>query len=73
MTATGMKSYFKPAFVVCLCLLLTAAIAKEAVIQVFGVYMTKQPIALQHPLEEMDDAVLAPFELKNNSRIRNRD
>lgn len=73
MTATGMKSFYKPAFVVCVCVLLTAAIAKETVIRVFGVYMTKQPIALQHPLEEMDDAVLAPFELRNNNRIQNRD
>ena len=73
MAATGMKSVFKPAFVVCVAVLLSAAIAKEAVIRVLGVQMTKQPIALQHPLEEMDDTPLAPFELKNNSRIQNRD
>ena len=73
MTATGTKSYFKPAFVVCVCILLAVGVAKEAVIRVLGVQMTKQPIALQHPLEEMDAAVLAPFELKNNNRIQNRD
>ena len=73
MTATGMKSCFKPAFIVCVCVLLAAAIAKEAVIRVMGVQMTKQAIALQHPLEEMDDAALAPFELKNKTRIQNHD
>lgn len=73
MTATGMKSFLKPAFVVCVAVLLSAAIAKEAVIRVLGVQMTKVSIAMQHPLDEMNDAVLAPFELKKNSRIQNRD
>ena len=73
MTQTGIKSYFKPAFVVCMAVLLSAAIAKEAVIRVLGVQMVKESIALQHPLDEMNDAVLAPFVLKNNMRIQNRD
>ena len=73
MVTTETKSYLKPAFVVCVCVLLAAAVAKEAVIRVLGVQMIKQPIALQHPLEEMDDGVLAPFELKNSNRIQNHD
>ena len=73
MTATGMKSFLKPAFIVCVAVLLSAGIAKEAVIRVLGVQMVKEPIALQHPLEEMDDAALAPFELRRNARIQNRD
>ena len=73
MTETGTKSYFKPAFVVCVLVLLSAAIAKEAVIHMLGVQMVKESIALQHPLEEMDAVALAPFELKNNARIQNRD
>jgi hypothetical protein len=73
LTETGIKTFFKPAFIVCLAVLLSAAIAKEAVIRVLGVQMVKEPIALQHPLEEMNDAALAPFELKKNARIQNRD
>ena len=73
MTETGIKTFFKPAFIVCLAVLLSAAIAKEAVIRVLGVQMVKEPIALQRPLEEMNDAALAPFELKKNARIQNRD
>lgn len=73
MSETGTKFSLKPAFLVCVLVLLSAAIAKEAVIRVLGVQMVKEPIDLQHPLEEMDAAVLAPFELKNNSRIQNRD
>jgi hypothetical protein len=57
----------------CAAILLTAAVAKEAVIRVLGVQMVKQPIALQKPLEEMDAAVLMPFEVVNRSRIENRD
>ncbi|MHC5097513.1 MAG: hypothetical protein ACYSOL_05195 [Planctomycetota bacterium] len=73
MTATGMKSLLKPAFIVCVAVLLSAGIAKETVIRVLGVQMVKEPIALQHPLEEMDDAALAPFLVKNKARIQNRD
>jgi hypothetical protein len=67
------KSVFKPAFIVCVAILLSAGIAKETVIRVLGVQMVKKPIALQHPLNEMDEAVLAPFELKRKDRIQNRD
>ena len=73
MAQSVMKSYFKPAFIICVFVLLAAAVAKEAVIHVLGVQMTKEPIALQHPLEEMDDSALAPHALKNSSRIQNRD
>ena len=73
MTQTGMKSYFKPAFVVCMAVLLSVAIAKEAIIRVLDVQMIKIPIDPQHPFDEMNDAVLAPFVLKNNMRIQNRD
>jgi hypothetical protein len=68
-----LKSYLQPAFLVCAGLLLTAAIAKETVIRALGVHMVKEPIPLQHPLDEMDPTVLAPYELKERSRIQNRD
>ena len=73
MKETEIKFFFKPAFIVCLAVLLSAAIAKEAVIRVLGVQMVKEPIALQRPLEEMDPVALAPYELKKNVRIQNRD
>ena len=73
MTSSILKSYLKPAFIICTVVLLTAAVAKEAVIRVLGVQMVKQPIALQKPLEEMDATVLMPFEAAKRSRIENRD
>jgi len=68
-----MKSFYKPAFIVCVCVLLTAAIAKEWVIWKLGVQMVKVSIAPQHPFEEMDETVLTPFVPKNKTRIQNRD
>ena len=73
MAATKIKSVFKPAFIVCVAILLSAGIAKEAVIRVLGVQMVKKPVAVQHPLNEMDETVLASFELKRKDRIQNRD
>lgn len=73
MITSILKSYTKPSLIICVAVLLTAAVAKEAVIRVLGVQMVKLPIPLQHPLEEMDAAALAPYEFKNSSRIQNRD
>lgn len=73
MSENQIKSFLKPAFIVCIAVLLSAAIAKEAAIRMLGVQMTKEAIALQHPLDEMNDAVLSPFELRDKARIQNRD
>ena len=73
MTQKSIKSCLQPAFIVCAAILLTAAVAKEAVIRALGVQMVKEEIPLQHPLDEMDPAALMPYELKEKSRIQNRD
>jgi hypothetical protein len=70
---TGIKTYFKPAFVVCVAILLSAAVAKEAVIRILKLETVKIEIKPQHPFDEMNDAVLAPFLARNKSRIQNRD
>ncbi|MHC4386636.1 MAG: hypothetical protein ACYSUG_06560 [Planctomycetota bacterium] len=73
MAQSVIKSYFKPAFIICVFVLLSAAVAKEAVIRILDVKTVKVEIKPQHPFDEMDATVLAPFELKNKSRISNRD
>lgn len=73
MTSETLKSYVKPSFIVCAAILLSAAIAKEAVIRTLGIHMVKLPIELQHSLDEMDAAALAPYELKKKDRIQNHD
>jgi len=66
-------SFFKPSFVVCAALLLTAAVSKEAVIRVFGVHMTKLPIPLQHPFDELSEGALLPYTVKEKTKIQNQD
>ncbi len=73
MADTAIKTYLKPVFIVCVAILLSAAVAKEWVIWKLGVHMVKEAISLQHPLDDMDVAALAPFELNKNDRIQNRD
>ncbi|MCI0499022.1 MAG: hypothetical protein L0Y36_05005 [Planctomycetales bacterium] len=73
MTSSMLKSYLKPSFVVCTAVLLTAAIAKETVIRVLGVQMTKERIELQRPLDEFKGDVLSPYAVKEKAQIQNRD
>lgn len=70
---SAFRSCLTPAFLICAGLLLTAAVSKEAVIRVFGVHMTKEAIAPQHPLEEFNEKALLPYIVKDKFRIQNRD
>jgi len=63
------KQYLNPAFVVCLSVLMTVAVAKEAIIHALGVHMVKEPIALQHSFDDLDETVLLPYEVKQKSVI----
>ncbi len=69
MKQQSMKSYFSPAFLVCAAVLLTAAAGKEAVIRYFGLVMTKEPIKLQKPLDELDETALAAYKVQHKSII----
>lgn len=71
--SSAKKLFLKPSFVVCAALLLTAAVSKEAVIRVFGIHMTKLPIPLQHSLDELSEAALLPYAVRDKSKIQNRD
>ncbi|HOK96384.1 MAG TPA: hypothetical protein PK052_06410 [Anaerohalosphaeraceae bacterium] len=73
MASSALQSYLKPSFVVCTALLLTAAAAKETIIRVLGVQMTKQRIELRHPLAEMNEQALRPYVVKQKEQILNRD
>lgn len=73
MDKVTLKSYLKPAFILCFGVLFTAAAAKEAVIRILGIQMVKVAIPLKQPLDEMSASALIPFELRNKLRIENRD
>jgi hypothetical protein len=64
---------FRPAFIVCLMLLALSAATKSIVIKILGVQLTKLPIELKKPLDQMDAKKLAPYELQNKQKIANQD
>lgn len=69
-----MKSpHLKPSFLVCMIILLMAAGSKEAVIRMFGIHMTKMPIALQRSFDELDEKALLPYHAVRKDKIQNRD
>ncbi len=71
--SSAKATFLKPSFVVCAALLLAAAVSKEAVIRVFGVHMTKQPIPLQHSFDQLSEAALLPYVVRDKGKIQNRD
>ena len=70
---TVLKPYFRPAFLVCTVLLLTAATTKSLVIQALGWHLTKHPLPLKQSLHDMDESALLPYTVRNKLRIDNAD
>jgi hypothetical protein len=67
------RRFFQPAFVVCAILLAVSAATKSVVIQTLGIQLTKLPIPLKKPLDQMDPKKLAPYEVRDKRTITNRD
>jgi len=67
------SALLRPAFLVCVALLAVSAATKSIVIQTLGVQLTKLPIELKKPLDQMDTKKLAPYEVINKSVITNQD
>ena len=67
------QNYLKASFLVCVALLLAAATTKTVVIQKLGVFLTKEPVPLQHSLEDLNEAALTPYVVKDKATIQNRD
>jgi hypothetical protein len=66
-------AFFQPAFVVCAILLAVSAGTKSVVIQTLGVQLTKLPIPLKKPLDQMDGKKLVSYEVRDKQTITNRD
>ena len=67
------QTFFQPAFVVCATLLAVSAATKSVVIQTLGIQLTKLPIPLKKPLDQMDAKKLTPYEVQDKQTITNRD
>lgn len=63
------QHYLKASFLVCALILLSAAGSKEIVITALGLHLVKLPIPLQRPLDELNEAALAPYQVLNKNTI----
>lgn len=71
--STQYAALFRPAFLVCLTLLAVSAATKSIIIKTFNVHLTKLPIPLKKPLDQMDEKKLVPYEVRNKRTITDRD
>lgn len=69
MKQPSMTSYLRPAFLVCAVILLAAAVGKQVLIHKLGLVMVKEPIAMQNPLDKLDETVLIPYAVLHKSMI----
>jgi len=70
---SSIKTYLEPSFLICVLVLTVAAAGKSIVIQKLGIQLTKLAIPLKKPLDQMDEALLVPYRVKNRLEIKNRD
>jgi len=69
----AIKTYLEPSFLVCSLILAVAGASKSVVIQKMGIQLTKLPIPLQKPFDQMDETLLDPYKVLNKSEIKNKD
>ena len=67
------RSLFQPAFVISVLVLAIAASLKGYTIKTLGIHFIKFPLPLKKPLDEMNEASLAPYKVINKVKITNRD
>lgn len=68
-----LKKLIHPSFLICIVILFGAGLSLQAVVQQLGVSLTKEAIPLLNPLEKFDESKLAPFAVREKSRITNHD
>jgi hypothetical protein len=65
--------YLQPAFVICAAVLALAAAGMSVAEKRLGLYLKKEPLPLKKPLDEIDEAKLAPYRVVAKQKIENRD
>ena len=68
-----LKSYIQPSFLICTAVLAIAAAGKQAAVEWLGWRLTKEAIPLQKPLDMMDKSAMAPYEVFQEHKIKNKD
>ena len=67
------SSYFQPAFLICVCLLVTAAVGMSVAINKFGMYLKKESMPLKKTLQQLDQAGLGPYKVVLKKKIENKE
>jgi hypothetical protein len=69
----AIRVYLQPAFLICAAVLALSGTGLSIAVKSLGVYLKKQPLALNKPLELLDEEQLAPYKVVGKERIENED
>ncbi len=67
------SGYLQPAFLICVGVLAVACAGMSVARQRLGLYLKKEPLPLKQPLDRLDEAALAPYEVVAKLTIRNEE
>ncbi len=65
------SSYLQPAFLICAGVLALASGGMSVAARTLGLYLRKEPLPLKKPLDRLDEALLAPYEVAAKQEIEN--
>jgi len=72
-TAGHIRPYLQPAFLLCVAVLATAAFGMSVAIDVLGLYLEHEPIALKESLELLDEKGLGSYTVVGKQKIEDHD
>jgi hypothetical protein len=67
------EEYLQPAFLICAAVLALACAGMTVARQRLGLYLRKEPLPLKKPLDRLDEAALAPYEVVAKLKIQNEE
>ena len=67
------KTYFQPAFLICVIILLISAAGMSVAIKSFGMYLKKEPLPLKKSLDLLDQNGLGTYKIVSKEKIENKD
>ncbi len=70
---SAMKTYFQPAFMICVIILFISAAGMSLAIESFGMYLQKEPLPLKKSLELLDQNGLGHYKIVAKDKIENKD
>ncbi|MBN1509063.1 MAG: exosortase-associated EpsI family protein [Sedimentisphaerales bacterium] len=67
------SKYVQPAFLICAAVLALAGGGMSVATKRLGLYLKKEPLPLKKPLDQLDEAALAPYRIVAKQTIENED